>query len=71
MLQVSSPTIPSDGSAVVVFTGRPHARLTWSLSGVGTLTQVDEFSDARGVAKAVFTPGAGNQTAVVEVGYVT
>ena len=69
MLIASSSVIPSDGSTPVVFLGRPNARLTWALVGNGTLTQVDDFADSRGVGKALFTPSEGGQIVTVEVSY--
>lgn len=69
MLQAYPEVIRSDSSAIVVFKGPPNTKLVWALTGVGTLTQADEKSDIRGVGKAVFTPGAADQKATIQVTY--
>ena len=63
--------IRSDASAFITFRGPPNTQLTWVLTGSGTLTQADAYSDQYGLAKAVFTPSTDNQQVTVEVQYVT
>jgi hypothetical protein len=69
MIDVYPNPMPSDTSAFVIFRGIPLMNITWTLTGDGALTQADSRTDARGVAKAIFTPSSPDQTVLVEVTY--
>lgn len=62
-------TLRTDGSVMFVAEGvPPNVYVFWTkVSGPGTLTQRDNYSDERGVASAVWTPSGATAGADVRV----
>jgi hypothetical protein len=67
---LSGTQVPTDGSCLLVFTGPAYHYVQWTLSGSGTLTILNQVTDAQGVALARYNPGTAGDTPTVSVHYV-
>lgn len=57
----------ADATAMIVFSGPPNVAVAWSLAGPGAIAPLSGHTDERGVAGAVFTPGAVGNVVTVSV----
>lgn len=69
MLTVYPSRIYADSTgALVVVSGLPNRAVTWQLTGAGTLTPINTYTDAQGRAAARFVP-AGAGVVTVQASY--
>jgi hypothetical protein len=66
-----SKSVAADGSCLLVFSGPVNRRVTWTLTGSGTLSILSEVTDANGVALARYNPGTVGDTPAVSVTYAS
>ena len=62
------PAAPAvNGSTLIVFKGTPDRTVEWHLSGSGALTAITNYTDARGLAAARYTPGVEGDIVTITV----
>jgi hypothetical protein len=72
MLLSRSQYVREGADCWVTFTGTPHLQVTWGLTGgPGVLFFSSEYTDANGIAYAMYRPGASTagQVATITVSY--
>jgi hypothetical protein len=68
-ITIHPQAIRPDATAVAVLRGPANVSVIWSLTGAGTLTHASERTDGQGIATALFTPSAADQTAIISAQY--
>lgn len=69
MITASPPQVHLDATSLITFNGAAGLSVEWALTGAGTLAAIENVTDSRGAAHALFTPGAvGDVTITVSYG---
>lgn len=67
MITLYPQRVHADATALVIYKGTPARTLTWQLTGSGTLTPINTYTDVNGQAAAKYTPGSPGDTVTIGV----
>ena len=60
-------TVRAGSATLLVYSGVAARRVTWTLTGPGTLAPLSNMTDRNGLAAARFTPAAGGDVVTIGV----
>jgi len=69
-LAASPTSVRADATSLLTFLGPPDRKVSWGLTGDGTITPLTSRTDAQGRAYAKYSPGTPDTTVSVTVIYV-
>ena len=70
-LKANPTPVHADATAYLTFQGPPNVTVEWVVDGSGAISQSADYTNAQGLAYAIFTPSTPNTTVTITVNHGT